>query len=292
MAFPIGVIAVYAALLVWTGLFVQALRTKSFRYVILFGLAFAVYLNVRYLVEGAPAGIAFFIGIYDVVNNLFIGSDMPGGMAPCVGGPEACSVWGERYAWHSSWGVAFHDRFASGSEFRSWLLYAHLTFNTLAFLLLHAQMARPGAPFAGVSHKLLGRITFASMTLGVICAVWLASQHGPVSEYGGSWAQYGFYSMGAFVFGTALMGVLSIRGGDRVTHRVWMWRFAGSMWGSFWLFRAMLLVLDPTLRGYESAAILTCIWGSAPLGILIAEVIRRAIDRRARSGTPVATPAE
>lgn len=292
MAFPIGVVAVYAALFVWAALFVQAIRTKSFRNVIVFGLVFAIYLNLRYLVEGTPAGIAFFIGIYDVVNNLFIGSEMPGGMAPCVSGLETCSVWGERYAWHSSWGVAFHERFASGSDFRSTLLYCHLTCNTLAFLLLHVQMARPGGSFAGMSHKVLGRITFAFMTVGVICAVWLASQHGSVTEYGGGWAQYGFYSMGAFVFGTALMGVLAIRSGDHAGHRIWMWRFAGSMWGSFWLFRAMLLFLDPALRGYESAAILTCIWGSAPLGILIAEMIRRYVDNRAQAGATAATPAE
>ncbi|WP_415400918.1 hypothetical protein [Tateyamaria sp. SN3-11] len=54
----------------------------------------------------------------------------------------------------------------------------------------------------------------------------------------------------------------------------------------------MLLVLDPTLRGYESAAILTCIWGSAPLGILIAEGIRRYVDARVPSGAAVHTPAE
>lgn len=292
MGFPVGVLAVYLSLLVWTGLFVQALRTKNFRNVILFGLALAIYLNVRYLIEGAPAGIAFFIGIYDVVNNLFLGSEVPGGMAACVGVPDACSVWGAQYALHSSWGVAFHDRFASGPEFRSWLLYGHLTCNTLAFVLIHAQMARPGASFAGVSHAVLGRITFIFMTVGVICAVWLASQHGPVTEYGGQWAKYGFYSMGAFVFGTALMGVIAIRGKDQARHRVWMWRFAGSMWGSFWLFRAMLLVLDPTLRGYESAAILTCIWGSAPLGIIIAEMIRRRIDSTVRSRAAVTAPAE
>ena len=45
-----------------------------------------------------------------------------------------------------------------------------------------------------------------------------------------------------------------------------MFRFIGSMWGSFWLFRVMLFVIDPLLRNQEAAAILICIWGSAPLG--------------------------
>ena len=51
-----------------------------------------------------------------------------------------------------------------------------------------------------------------------------------------------------------------------------MFRYAGSMWGSFWLFRVMLFVLGPLLRDYNTASILICIWFSAPLGILIAAV--------------------
>jgi hypothetical protein len=52
----------------------------------------------------------------------------------------------------------------------------------------------------------------------------------------------------------------------------------GTMWGSFWLFRVMLFVLDPLLREHEAVALLICIWFSAPLGMLIAEIIRRRID--------------
>ena len=76
------------------------------------------------------------------------------------------------------------------------------------------------------------------------------------------------------------MGVISIRNRDTAQHRIWMWRFAGSMWGSFWLFRVMLFVLGPILVEYEAAALLFCIWFSAPLGVLIAEVIRRHWQRR------------
>jgi hypothetical protein len=35
--------------------------------------------------------------------------------------------------------------------------------------------------------------------------------------------------------------------------------------------------MGPILRDYPSANILLCIWVSAPLGILIAEVVRRKI---------------
>jgi hypothetical protein len=50
------------------------------------------------------------------------------------------------------------------------------------------------------------------------------------------------------------------------------------MRGSFWLFRVMLFVLDPLLRDHEAVALLICIWFSATLGTLIAEIIRRRID--------------
>ena len=106
-------------------------------------------------------------------------------------------------------------------------------------------------------------------------------------QYGGRLSEFGFYSMAVIVYGTAIMGVLAIRSGDRAAHRVWMWRFVGTRWGSFWLFRVMLFVLDPLLREYEALALLICIWFSAPLGLLIAEFIRRRVD--ASTALPMAS---
>ena len=133
---------------------------------------------------------------------------------------------------------------------------------------------------------MLGKITFGFLTVSVLCAVLLSAQHGDVGEYGGLWSTWGFYSMSAVVYGCAVMGVLAIRKGEAATHRVWMWRFAGSMWGSFWLFRVMLFVLGPILVEYEAAALQICIWFSAPLGVLIAEVMRRRLDGRSPAGVP------
>ena len=97
MMFPIGVIAVYVALVVWLVLLVLGIRMRRYGWFIGFGIALMLVLNVRYLVEGAPAGIAFFIGIYDVLNNLGLAPDAQvAGMTGCVDGQ--CSVWGERFA--------------------------------------------------------------------------------------------------------------------------------------------------------------------------------------------------
>lgn len=288
MDLPLGVLAVYAALAVWSVLLFRGLRQRSFGLFLIFGIGLLLLLNVRYLIDGVPDAIAFFIGIYDVLDNLGLstGQGAPA-LASCP--DNACTVWGDHYVQHPSWGVAFHDRFLNGPEFRTNLLLAHIVCNSIVFVLMHWQLARPDGQDGGAWHRVVGRTSFGILTLGTISAVWLASEHGPVGEYGGSLSAYGFYFMSFCVYGCAVMGVLAIRKGDAALHRIWMIRFAGAMWGAFWLFRVMLFVQGPLLRDFEAANILVCIWLSAPLGILIAEVVRRRIlDRRAlTAGTPL-----
>lgn len=98
----------------------------------------------------------------------------------------------------------------------------------------------------------------------------------------------GFFSMSFVVYGTAVKTVTTARSGDIKSHRIWMFRYLGAMWGAFWLFRVMLFVLDPLLRNIESAAILTCIWLSAPLGVAIAEWFR---TRKRATATEVSSSA-
>ncbi len=86
------------------------------------GIVILLFLNVRYFIEGPPAAIAFFIGIYDVFDNLGLGrQEGAPALAQCV--DNACTVWGDRFVNHPSWGVAFHDRFLNGPQFRTNLLY-------------------------------------------------------------------------------------------------------------------------------------------------------------------------
>ncbi len=274
MALPIGVLAVYGALAVWSGLLAVAVKRRSYGPFLMFGVGLLLFLNVRYFIDGAADGIAFFIGIYDVPDNLGLSaSETPAALSTCV--DNACTVWGDRYDTHPAWGVAFHERFTNGPALRTNLLYGHILFNSIAFVLMHLQLFRPGTGSNRARHRTIGRVTFATLTVSTVCAVWLAAEHGSVTEYGGNLSMFGFWFMAACVYGCAIMGVATARRGDAVSHRMWMIRFAGSMWGSFWLFRVMLFVLDPLLRNYEAAAILICIWLSAPLGILIAEVYRR-----------------
>lgn len=267
------VLAVYLALAIWAVVLAVGIRRGSYRPFLTFGIAILLFLNVRYFVAGIPSSISFFVGIYDVFDNLGLdGSEGAPALATCA--DNACSVW-DRYVQHPSWGVAFYDRFANGPQLRRNLLYAHIFFNSIAFVLLHVQLWRPGTGSNRARHRQIGRASFAAVTLGTLFAVWLSSQHGSVGEYGGNLSMVGFWSMSAFVYGTAIMGVRSARRGEVWAHRTWMIRYAGAMWGAFWLFRVMLVVTGPLLRGFESASLLLSIWLSAPLGILIAETFRR-----------------
>jgi len=280
MDLPFGVLAIYGALVVWSALLVFGMKRRSFGPFLVFGIALMLALNVRYLIDGVTESIAFFIGIYDVLDNFGV-ADSEGAAALASCPDNACTVWGDRYLNHPSWGVAFYDRFLNGTQLRTNLLYGHLIFNSVVFVLMHVQLFRPGTGSNPALHRVIGRVSFALLTVGTICAIWLAAEHGPVGEYGGNLSMFGFWFMSLCVYGCAVMGVTAIRKGDTAAHRVWMIRFVGSMWGAFWLFRVMLFVLGPLLRNWETAALLICIWFSAPLGILIAEVCRRRLDKQA-----------
>lgn len=276
MNLPWGVIVIYAALVVWGALLIDGWRRRSFRNFLRFGVLLLLSLNIRYFIEGPSGAIPFFIGIYDLLDNLGLSeSDAAAAMASCP--DNLCSVWGDRFARHPAWGVAFYNRFVNGPGLRNGLLLGHIAFNSVTFVLMHWQLARPGSgdDRQRRRHRLIGRISFTTLTIGTLCAVILASEHGSVTEYGGNLAMTGFWFMSLCVYTCAVAGVAAIRRSDAAAHRIWMIRFVGSMWGAFWLFRVMLFVLDPLLRNYNAAAILICIWFSAPLGIAIAEWARR-----------------
>jgi hypothetical protein len=278
MPIAVGVLAFYGSLLVWSGLLVMGLKRRSFGPFLIFGVALLVALNARYAIEGAAPSIAYFIGIYDVLHNLGVAdAASTAALATC---PEnQCSVWGARYDHHPSWGVAFYERFSQGASLRTNLLYGHILFNSLAFVLMTVQLFRPGNGSQPQLHRVLGYGSMLSLAIGVVCACVLASEHGTVGHYGGNLSVLGFWFMAACVCSCAVMGIVSVRKRDFVAHRTWMFRYAGSMWGAFWLFRVMEFVLGPLLRNHDSASLLICIWFSAPLGIALAEIIRRRGER-------------
>ena len=283
---PISVLGFYGAVLLWTILITRGIsQPRQWPLVAGFGLLLLLFLNVRYLIEGAPAGIAFFISLYDFFDNVGLSrSYIPSAMTTCAN--NACSLWGSTYELHQTWGVAFFDRFMNAPALRTNALYIHLACNSIVFVLMHIQLFRPGHAVSGARHAWLGRLTMTFLTIGTVAALYLASEHDAVSPYGGIWAEWGFYSMSLCVYGAALMGWRTAAQKDWERHRIWMIRFVGAMYGAFWLFRVLLIVTGPLLREWESASLLISIWASAPLGLVIADALRRHFDSEGQMSRP------
>ena len=55
MNMPFGLTIFFGSLTVWAGLLIWGLTHKKFTPFIVFGIAFLLFMNVRYLIEGAPA---------------------------------------------------------------------------------------------------------------------------------------------------------------------------------------------------------------------------------------------
>lgn len=280
VALPPEILIMYTTLVIWAGLLLNAYRRRSYTMFLRFGVAFALVLNARYFVSGIPNGIAFFVGVYDVLHNAG-NTSQADSLIPCFEGDE-CSVWDEAvFSLHPSWGVAFYNRFVNAQRTRTLMLYSHIFFNTMAFVLIMVQLHQTGFDHRR-KHQLIGYAALISLVFGVSSSLYLASEHVSVTHYGGSMSTWGFYFMASCVVFCAAMGLVSILRKDVEAHNRWMVRFAGSMWGSFWMFRIMEFVLGPLLRNHDTVSILMAVWLSAPLGIAVAEYIicKRAPDDR------------
>ncbi len=249
MTVPFGVISVFAGLTIWACLAVHAVLRRKYMPVLLFGIFLMLYLNAGYVIYGPAASIANFVGIYDVLINLGL-SDPASAAAVSTCPNNSCSAWGETFTNHPAWGVAFYNRFANGPEIRSALLLGHVVCNTIVFVLMHVQVFFPGGQAR--NHALIGRVCFGILTVGVGCSVVLAAQHGSVSEYGGALSTWGFVSMSMFVYTTAVLGVFAIRRQDTTQHRIWMWRFVGSMWGGVLAVSCLAVRNRPALSRHRS----------------------------------------
>jgi hypothetical protein len=250
----LDVLATYAALVVWAALLVQVFRQHSSfgPFIDDFGLVFTIVLNSRYFVQGPPKAIAHFAGIYDVLHNLGANELTAAALGPCLAGDD-CSAFSDFYKNHPTWGVSFYRRFAEAPPTRTMLLLLlHVFCNTLTLVLTTLQLYWMGHGQTKRQHRALGYVTLILLAMGAgTSALLLAAEHADVVDYAGALSTYGFWSMASFVVSCAIMGVVSIRKRDFDAHKKWMFRFVGSLWGSFWLFHAMELVLGPLLKSYN-----------------------------------------
>lgn len=284
MTIPTFVLRVYAALGIMLCAFAFGFHKKNFKYFMVFTILTTLGLNIGYFINGVPNSMASFVGLFDPLDNLGTENDPEGthkGLVPCRDGNNSCSVWDEDvYPLHPSWAVALYDRFASGSQTRRNVLYAHIFFNTLAFVLMNVQFLSDELGKRLRYHKYTGRLAFVSLTIGSCMALWMGSEHSDVPEYGGMAVVFGWFWMVTLMWGSAAIGVYKAYIKDFEGHRTWMIRALGATWGAFWLYRIMLLVLGPIFRNHEPLVFQFPTWLSVPGGILIAELLFRYIGKK------------
>jgi len=267
----------YGALAVTAVLFVAR---RSYGLVALSIVMFC--LNSQYGILPVEENIRFFISVFDLPMNtvaqvLGPNTSLPG-MAQCTRGNEDCSFLS--YDIHPAWGVAFYDRFTLGSAaelfVRNAKLYAHVWPNSIALLLALLQLhpgLRKGNP---VLHRWTGRLVALLNLTGTVCAFLLGIEHSAVDNYGQHYAVYGWYVMITTVLSCLIAGLVAAWRGDYRSHEKWMIRWYGSMWGSFFIFRAWILLAGPFMMWSQTGNILCAIYLSAPAGVVVAELLRQS----------------
>ena len=264
----------YVALVFWAGLIAWSAVKGRWMPSIAFGLAMAAVLNSRYITHGMSGGVAYFVGIFDV--PVHIGANNANVVTTCPG--NLCTVSPGAYQTHSSWAVAFYDRFVGGPPSRVALLYGHIIFNTIALV-----MATFGVLYDGYRsrwHKVLGYVAIVSVSISLLCAGWLTSELGTVDAYARNWTMFGLYFLSLCVLAPVVMGIRAAARHDLVLHRIWMWRFVGALWGSYWIFRGEMLLVDLIVRDAPGMALAIPSWTAGAIGFVIGDLIRRRLDRR------------
>jgi len=250
------------------------LLAVNFKKALYFGVIFTAIYNYRYFVLSMQDAIAMFIAVYDPLDN-FLASDpskIPY-LAQCNEPNNICSIFSNStYSYHPNWGVTFYTRFTKDAS-RLAYLYSHIFFITFSFVTMMAQFYNPGGARGGNStyHKIVGSLSILSILIGVVSAYFLFSDHCDEPAYAGCFSMYGFAFMGICVLTCVIIGRYKAFIGDLKGHQIWMTRFAGSMWGAFWIFRALEVLTGFLLRFHKTLSLQIVIWFSAPLGILVAE---------------------
>lgn len=274
-----SVILLYVFLVIWMFSLLFARKTGRWLPTILMGIAGVIVLNSRYVLGGVDEGIRFFVSIADPFVNF--GSDGASAVTATCPANDNCSYWGEAYTNHASWTIAFRERFVGGPEWRNTLLLGHIIFNTIALILATLQIFRPGNRFK--SHKAIGVVVLVSVSISLFCAGWLTSELRGVAAYGGIWGEFGLYFLSFCVLTPAFMGIAAAAKGNHRAHRIWMWRFVGAIWGSYWIFRLEAMLIDLLVRDIEGLPLAVPAWTSGVIGIVIGELIRRHLDQRNKS---------
>ena len=254
--------------------------SKSARIAGLTVVILSAIFNLRYMILDIKTSIAVFNAIYDPLPNLlhekvFFNSSTLQKCDFSFNGSNNCTL--SNYDHHLAWTVSFYKRFAFENDkaiTRRSFLYIHVFCNTVGLLL--CTLVQFNSYFHQKNHlkyhRYCGRISIILLYVGTISSFVLASDMSSETNYGGSYAQYGFYFLGLTLLVPITIGYYYIFvNKDKTLHQLWMIRSNGALWGSFAIFRCMEFLLSPILQCFLSLSVLLDIWLSGIIGLLISE---------------------
>ena len=89
---PIETLVFYGALVLWAALLLQGMRNSKWQGFTFFGVGLMLVLNIGYFVRGQGDAIAYFVSIYDLLDNAGVSTtgELPTALATCQ--DNACSI--------------------------------------------------------------------------------------------------------------------------------------------------------------------------------------------------------
>mmetsp|Transcript_12852 Transcript_12852/g.22289 ORF Transcript_12852/g.22289 Transcript_12852/m.22289 type:complete len:299 (+) Transcript_12852:64-960(+) len=260
-----SMVAVYLALVPAAVLLYRGQYIKMQKLLLLLTVA----MNLRYIVFGMGPGISWFTNLYDLANYLFISDQTNCLEVATLSNEVPENTLLQMYTFHPSWAMDFYNHFMT-SDLSKLCLHMHVLFQTAGFVLsfFHIFVVRHAA-----LQRSLGRLAALCGTVGLTMAVLMGSEDGQKESYGGMWSVYGWYWMAGSSFFLLSKGVLAVMRKDIKSHKRWMTRYYVCMWSDFLIFRLMLVVLTPCFSQCRSCALLSCIWLSPVIGLLLGQYV-------------------
>jgi hypothetical protein len=198
--------------------------------------------SFRYWYLPIDIAAGMFSGIYDAVHNMFPGMAEKD-LIPCSNTDYPCSVLNFAYPKHVAWTIGLFD----GYTLHAWIpqvLKWHILFNALALCLFPWQLwlMRNGEV---KRHKIVGRLIGISAVMGTSLGWFISIRaHGDIPAYGGALSVFAFGTMWASIVVPVALGYSAIKKRDIETHKKWMVRCFGALFGSFFFWRIEALVLQ------------------------------------------------
>lgn len=282
-------------------------KRRQWSYNVGFGLLTVImfYLNFQFFPWNDQVRVfEFVIAIFDVPYNIFFSGASPQHLAEMDGhdfvrcndplngkympANVSCSpIKGSfNLGYHSGLGVAFMDDYvySPAAKLKRAMLLFHILGQTISLGLCYLQLHKPMRTKFLWLHRYSGRVCVVTGIIGSVSGGILGGYHyfDKVPAYGNVPNAMGVQFCMVLTCTCLYKAVRAVIAKDIPSHKLWMMRYAGAMWGIFLIFRLMFLIIGPifTLMKLHPGSIYNLVsWTSGPIGIVIANYVHAKVLR-------------